>query len=194
MNANRRNLMAIPRTLLAAALAATLASGAFAQSGPQSGSTSQGHAHAHGQGPGKAQGRMDPAKREAHFNQRMAELKQKLQVTGAQEAAWNNFTSAMQPPAGMQRPDHEAMARMTTPERIDQMQGMHAQRSAEMLRRTEAVKTFYAALTPEQRKVFDEQPMAMMGQGGRHAGKGMHGGQGHGGQRGHGGHGGMHRS
>jgi periplasmic protein CpxP/Spy len=187
--------MAFYRTFLAAALAATVAGGAFAQSGPQPGAGAQTHAHAHGQGQGQGKGRMDPAKRQEFVAQRMAELKQKLKITASQEAAWNNFTGAMQPPAGMQHPNREAMARMTTPERIDQMQAMHAQRSAEMTRRTEAVKTFYAALTPEQRKVFDEQPMAMMGQGGRHGGKG-----GHDSQRGHrhgaghgGGHGGMHR-
>ncbi len=187
--------MAFHRTFLAAALVATLAGGAFAHSSPQqSGAAPQGQAHAHGKGQG--QGRMDPAKRQEFFTQRMTQLKQKLQLTAGQEAAWNNFTSAMQPPAGMQRPDREAMGRMTTPERIDQMQSMHAQRSAEMIRRTEAVKTFYAALSPEQRKAFDAQSMAMKG---RHGGKGMGGGHGshgghggEGGQRGHG-HGGMQR-
>mgnify|MGYP001627401214 CR=1 FL=1 len=182
--------MAFHRTFITAALAATLAGGAFAQSAPaQQGA--QVHAHAQGQG----QGRMDPAKRQAFVNERMAQLKQKLQITGGQEAAWNNFASAMQPPAGMQRPDRDAMARMTTPERIDQMQAMHAQRSAEMTRRTEAIKTFYAVLTPEQRKVFDEQSMAMMGgRRGGMEGHGEHGGKGRHGSHGGGMHGGgMHR-
>jgi Spy/CpxP family protein refolding chaperone len=116
---------------------------------------------------------MDPAKRQEWANKRLAELKQKLQITPAQEGAWTAFAAAHQPPANAMRPDRDAMARMTTPERIDQMRAMRTQRNAEMDRRMEATKSFYAALTPEQRKQFDEQTA-------RHARHGDH-------------HGGMHR-
>lgn len=107
--------------------------------------------------------------------ERMAELKKQLQITAAQEGAWSQFSNAMNPPATRpQRPDREAMARLTTPERIDQMRSMRAQRMAEMDKRADATKAFYATLSPEQKKRFDEltsRPMAKhMGPSGSHDG------------------------
>ena len=165
--------MAFARTqLVTAALLAALAGGAMAQTppappapGPAAAPRMQMHGDGHGYG------RMDPAKRQAWANKRLAELKQKLQITPAQEGAWAAFAAAHQPPATpMMRPDREAMARMTTPERIDQMRAMRAQRNAEMDRRMEATKSFYAALTPDQRKQFDEQTARHAHRGGHHGG------------------------
>ena len=112
----------------------------------------------------------DPAKMAERMNRHLADLKQKLQITASQENAWNSFTAAMQP-SGMQRPDRQALAAMTTPERIDQMRAMRDRRNAEMDRRAEATKAFYAQLTPEQKKTFDAET-ARMRQGHMH---GQHG-------------------
>jgi TolA-binding protein len=127
--------------------------------------------------------RSDPAKieqRQARQQQRMegrlAALKQKLQVSGAQEGAWTAWTSAMQP-TPHQRPDRAEIARLTTPERIDRMRTLRAARAAEMDKRGDATKTFYAALNADQKKVFDAESL--------HLGKR--------GNRGHGGHGHHHR-
>lgn len=112
----------------------------------------------------------------------MADLKKDLQVTAAQEGAWTQFNAAMRPPATPpQRPDRQALAAMTTPERLDQMRALHQQRQAEMDRRADATKAFYAELTPEQKKKFDAHTARYM-KGHRH-----HGGQ-HEGHRGHHGH------
>ena len=54
------------------------------------------------------------------------------------------------------------MEKLTTPERIDQMQALHAQREAEMKKRGDATKTFYAGLTPEQKKTFDAETARFM--------------------------------
>ncbi len=121
--------------------------------------------------------RMDPAKMQEKMASRQAELKAKLKLTGAQENAWANFVAAMQPGAGMaarmnpenRRKMHEEMERLSTPERIDRMSSMKAQRDAEMTKRGEATKTFYAALSAEQQKVFDANAMRR-GPGGRHGG------------------------
>jgi hypothetical protein len=51
------------------------------------------------------------------------------------------------------------MAALTTPERIDRMIAMRAQRNAEMDKRFEATKTFYATLTADQKKVFDAESL-----------------------------------
>lgn len=81
----------------------------------------------------------------------------------------------MQPPA--QRPprmDRAQMAQLTTPQRIDRMQAMQAERQQFMTQRMDAIKAFYAQLTPEQQKVYDQQAMRH-GKGGRHGGgPGMH--------------------
>ena len=98
------------------------------------------------------------------LDRHMADLKQSLQLTPAQEPAWNQFTSAMRPAATPPaRPDRAAMAGMTTPQRLEQMQAMRQQHQAEMDKRTAAVRSFYATLTPEQQKRFDAQTARAMG-------------------------------
>lgn len=119
--------------------------------------------------------RMDPAKMHEMMAKRQAELKANLKLTPAQEGAWSQYVAAMQPPTDMARrldPEqrrkmHEEMEKLSTPERIERMNAMKAQRDAEMARRTEAVKTFYATLNPEQQKVYDANAMRG-GHGGSH--------------------------
>ena len=103
--------------------------------------------------------------------ERAAALKAKLQLTDAQQPAWDAFQQAMQPTPHA-RIDREGMAKLTTPERIDRMRALRAQRDAEADRRGDAVKTFYAALTPEQQKVFDAQRMGPDHRGFRNGPKG----------------------
>jgi periplasmic protein CpxP/Spy len=62
----------------------------------------------------------------------------------------------MKPPANFRRPERGELDKLTTPERIDRMRAMRAARAVEMDRRGNATKTFYAALSPEQKKVFDD--------------------------------------
>ncbi len=117
--------------------------------------------------------RMTPEQRQERMAKHAEAFKQKLKITADQEPAWTAFQQAMQP---KDRPDHarldpKDMDKLTTPERIDRMRAMHAQRTAEMDRRGEAVKTFYAALKPEQQKVFDQEHHRMghrFGPGGEH--------------------------
>lgn len=108
---------------------------------------------------------------------READLKAALKLTAAQEAAWGTFTNAMKPPAmgGKSRPNREEMAQLTTPQRLEKMQTMKAERDAYMAQRIEATKAFYATLTPEQQKVFDAQAHGKGGHGhGDKGGRGMH--------------------
>ena len=126
---------------------------------------------------GERMGRHDPAKMQAHTAKLQADMKAKLKITPAQEGAWTAFTASMQPPANMMgtRPGPEQRAEfdtLTTPQRIDKMREMRTQRMAAMDKRMDATKTFYAALSPEQQKVFDTEHSK---RGGRHGG-GHHGG------------------
>lgn len=148
--------MKVLRTsLITAGLLAALAGSAMAQMGPGGMPGPDGH---HGPRMEKMREHMG----ERH-KQHLADLKGKLKLQPHQEAAWNTFEQAMQPPAPpAARADRAAMEKLTTPERIDQMQAMHAQREAEMKKRGDATKTFYAGLTPEQKKTFDAETARFM--------------------------------
>ena len=114
--------------------------------------------------------KMREHKAERH-SQHLAELKSKLNLQAAQEPAWNTFTQSMQHPARMARPERATFEQMTTPERLDMMQAMKAQRDAHMQQRAEATKTFYASLSTEQKQVFDQETARMMKGSGMHATK-----------------------
>lgn len=91
----------------------------------------------------------------------MAELKDKLKLQPEQEAAWQTFTSAAQPGVRQAGGDRKAMraefAKLNTPQRLDKMLALSDMRRAQMVGRTQAVKAFYAQLTPEQQGVFDTE-------------------------------------
>ena len=77
------------------------------------------------------------------------------------------------------------MDKLTTPERIDKMRTLRAERmttmNAEMDKRGTATKAFYAVLSSEQKAVFDAVSMhgGRHGVGGEHGGRGEHGRMGH---------------
>lgn len=120
-------------------------------------------------------GPMDPAKMQEMMAQHAAALKAKLNLSATQEGAWATYMAAMQPPADMgarmspenRKKMHDEWAALTTPQRIDKMNDMKVKRNAEMAKRNDATKSFYAALSPAQQKVFDTNTMR---HGGSHAG------------------------
>jgi periplasmic protein CpxP/Spy len=112
------------------------------------------------------------ARIEQRIAKRMGELKQKLQITAAQEGAWSTWTATMKPTA-FQRPNRAEFASLATPARIDRMRALRTARNAEMDKRFDATKTFYAALSAEQQKVFDAASMRLL-RGGRKGGHGRH--------------------
>ena len=102
-------------------------------------------------------GRFDAARMQERIAKRQAQLKQKLQITPAQESAWNAYTTAMTPAANFRPPERAEFDKLSTPERIDRMRAMRSARAAEMDKRADAAKALYAALSPEQKKVFDAE-------------------------------------
>jgi hypothetical protein len=173
------------RTLLAAGLCASLGAVAIAQVQPSPAPASAPQAQQVQRGMHAERGARDPARaeqRRARMQERAAkrlgELKAQLRITPAQEGAWTAWTSTLQPGArNFQRPDRAEFALMTTPERIDRMRALRAARQAEMDKRLDATKTFYGALSSEQKAVFDAVGM-----------KHTRGGKGRGGFGGHGRH------
>ncbi|MBX3608893.1 MAG: Spy/CpxP family protein refolding chaperone [Hydrogenophaga sp.] len=168
----RLALTAVATAIGAASIAA------IAQSGPAPQMPPMGEAHAHAKGKP-----MDPqrhAERLQHMQERMAEhqarLKASLQLTPQQEPAWNAFVARMQPQPRPEQPrmDRDAWKGLSTPERLDRMEALKAERDKAMAQRHDAIRSFYAQLTPSQQKAFDaQQGMGMMRAGMR--GPGMHG-------------------
>lgn len=110
----------------------------------------------------------------------LQELKDKLQLAPTQDAAWAGFTGVLQarhshtPPVDAD----QDIARLNTPERLERMKALRAQHQTEMNafidRRADATKALYAALTPDQQKIFDAQTARMMQARGHGHGHGMH--------------------
>lgn len=166
-----------PQRLLIAAMLAACGATAFAQSAPapaaEPGANPPPPVLVRGERPDPA---LHQQRMAEHHARRMAQLKAKLKITPAQEGAWNSFASAMQPPALDERAplDREAFAKLTTPQRIDQMEKLEAQHSAHRRERNAAIKAFYGQLTPYQQGVFDGISLRQ----GEPRGPGMHGGPG----------------
>lgn len=102
---------------------------------------------------------------------RQARLAEALQLTPAQQPAWEAFVASMTPKqkgdrAG-QRLSKEQRAALSAPQRLERRIAMQKERTARMEARLQALNSFYGVLTPEQRKVFDEQQQR---RGGRHHG------------------------
>ncbi|HTD06683.1 Spy/CpxP family protein refolding chaperone [Undibacterium sp.] len=141
--------------------ALTMAAGAYAQSASAPAASAPAAKH----GPSE----MDRSKWAEKMKERMAkhqaELHAKLKLTAAQEPAWKTFIDAMAPgPMPMRKPeDRKAMEKLSTPERMEQGLQMMKEHQARMEAHLAALKIFYAVLTPEQQKVFDDAHRHMRG-------------------------------
>jgi hypothetical protein len=117
-----------------------------------------------------------------------------LQIKPDQETAFRTFVSSLQqlrpqrqggaaagapgaPGAGQRGPrrggpqGQEPMT-MTTPERLDRQLQRMTEAQQRLQKQAAAVKTFYAALAPDQRKVMDEFPSMGAGRGRGFGGRG----------------------
>ncbi|MDB5774422.1 MAG: hypothetical protein JWP38_555 [Herbaspirillum sp.] len=139
------------------------------------------HADTSAQSPGGQHG--PSPEKTAKFHQKMLKrqeaLHARLKLTAEQEPAWKTFVDQTRPPEhrqGMQGRDRAAMAKLTAPERMEKfLAGMQA-REASLTQRLNAVKTFYAVLTPVQQKVFDAAfAHVRFGEHGEHGHRGHHG-------------------
>ncbi|MGE5502777.1 MAG: Spy/CpxP family protein refolding chaperone [Ignavibacteriales bacterium] len=91
-------------------------------------------------------------------------LRATLQLTPAQEPALQAFVTAMRPSGQMReqmQAQHGDWKNLTTPQRLDRMQAMMSQHQAQFAQHADAVRRFYAALTPAQQKAFDAMHQGM---------------------------------
>ena len=95
-----------------------------------------------------------------HRVERMAQHHQKihdaLKLTPDQEVAWRKFLDSEHPMAKPEPGKPEDWAKLTTPERADKMVERMRDQQSRMFERLAALKEFYAVLTPEQKKIFDD--------------------------------------
>lgn len=118
------------------------------------------------------------AKRAEHFAKRQAKVHDALKLTAAQEPAWAAYQAAIKPqPRSAARGERANWKAMPAPQRMEKQIEMRKQRIAHMEARLAATKTLYAALSPEQQKLFDENSRRgghRMKHRGMHKGHGMH--------------------
>lgn len=110
--------------------------------------------------------------------ERQAKLRDALKLDAQQQPAWDAFVASQAPQKKGERgarPDRAAWASLSAPERLQKGIELQKQRTARMEQRLAALNTFYAQLTPEQRKTFDAQ--AQQRKGPRHHGHRAHHGQ-----------------
>lgn len=176
-------------------------------SGPHAaGRMAQGHGPmmGAGMGAGPQAGRFDGANFDpaARVQEHLTRLKQDLKLTAAQDGAWQAFAAQATKQAEAtktRRADREAdmltqrlkalqaqkdgkpLPTEAAPERMARRTEQMKQHLADMETMNQNVRTLYAALTPEQRKVADQHFDRLHAEGGR--------GMGHGQGRGHGRHG-----
>jgi Spy/CpxP family protein refolding chaperone len=110
-----------------------------------------------GEGCGFGEHGMDMAKIEKMHAQHLAKLHDKLKLTAQQEGAWKKFAAASTPPNKEARPDPAELDKLTAPQRLEK--GLEHMKAMEtkLGEHLAALKEFYATLTPEQQKTFDEQ-------------------------------------
>ena len=109
---------------------------------------------------------MNPERMEKMHEQHLATLHDKLKLTAQQETAWKKF-AAVNPMADKSaRPDPAEMAKLNAPQRLEKGLEHMKTMEAKMTEHLAALKEFYAVLTPEQQKIFDEQ-MPFGGRGNR---------------------------
>jgi Spy/CpxP family protein refolding chaperone len=121
----------------------------------------------------KAERQAKAGERHAKMAQKRAEHQAKLhdllKLNAAQQPAWDAFVASRTPANKAERParpDRAAWASLSAPQRMQKGIDLQKQRVARMEQRLAALNSFYAVLTPEQRKVFDEQSKGRKG--GRH--------------------------
>lgn len=99
------------------------------------------------------------AQRGQFMQRRLEDLHGKLKLSSQQETAWQALSGQLKPLAGAERPDFAALSKLPTPERLDRLEALRKDHEALHQKRVAAIKDFYGQLSPEQRKIFDDNFM-----------------------------------
>jgi protein CpxP len=151
MNKFRKSLL-IGATALSVGSSAFIANAQTAPAEQNHGDRATGEHHRHG-------GAKSPEQMKEKMARRQAELRDKLNLNASQQSAWNLFAAAITPSGDWKRPDRAEWKNLSAPERLEKQLAMLKEREARMTSVLAATKTFYATLTPEQQKIFNENFM-----------------------------------
>lgn len=107
----------------------------------------------------------------AHVASKARALHVILNIRPEQEGAFQALLATMQPSEERNEmrmhDDQDSVVGITTPQRLDRMAARMSARQAEFQRHADAVKRFYAVLSPDQQRSFDAL-QGMMKDGGHH--------------------------
>jgi len=85
-----------------------------------------------------------------------------LKLSDSQEAAWTQYATAIAPSpqaAARRRATEELLPTVPTPRRVALIEAAMAQDAADFRRQGAAVDAFYASLSPEQQRTFDQDTL-----------------------------------
>jgi protein CpxP len=91
-------------------------------------------------------------------------MKSLLKITPEQESTWQAFATTMQNQyanKNSNRAERTDIPNMSTPERLDAMRAHRLERMEKADQRDNAIKSLYAALSPEQQKTMDDHMQKM---------------------------------
>ena len=88
--------------------------------------------------------------------EKMHQLHERLKLNPQQEKSWLMFSEQVKNEDHHKEWDRQKIGSLSTPERLDLMMSHMKKRQERMESHIKAVKTFYAQLTAEQKKSFDE--------------------------------------
>jgi periplasmic protein CpxP/Spy len=110
--------------------------------------------------------------RAEHIEQHHKKVHDALKLTAEQDVAWKKLVESERPMMGPRDASMaEDWAKLTTPERAEKMLERMKTHEAAMSSHIVLLKEFYAVLTPEQKKIFDDSHNGMR----RGGMRGMHG-------------------
>ncbi len=151
-NQQRKNMSSYRRlaqsVLLATGLGAFLAPPVFADSGCGAMGGREAHHEHHGK------------KMEQHHQQ----LHDSLKLTPEQEPGWKKLMESEQPkPSSAGAAQREDWSKLSAPERADKTLELYKARQEHMTEYVAALKGFYATLSPEQKKIFEDMHASRRG-------------------------------
>lgn len=94
--------------------------------------------------------------RSEHMAQHQKKLHAALKLGPDQEVAWIKLMDSQPKMAKMSKDKPDSSAKLTTPERAEMMLEHMKEHQTQMTEHVDAMKDFYAVLTPEQKKSFDD--------------------------------------
>lgn len=96
---------------------------------------------------------------ERYITERLAQIHAELKLAPAQEADWKIFSDRVAKVHAEKKeahPDFDAIGKLSAPDRLQKLIDAGKARQAMLEDVLTATKTFYATLSAEQRKVFDD--------------------------------------